>query len=203
MFITPPPITSPSDVPKSHGGQQFGLFQILVLTVVVTASALLLGGISLYCLSSKGAAHQPITPRRDTAETADDNEKPVTTERATDAPVKSQSSESSKDERNADAALGKQGQEQVTLLPESWIDYDTFYAEARTTGLKVGQRYHFSAQYPDGDYLYSSPGKTLSASPAFDDPAQYTTFLKGDTWASRTIVATVEDDGRIYVHAVE
>jgi hypothetical protein len=97
-------------------------------------------------------------------------------------------------------------QQQAALVRGIDIDYDSFYAEARTTGLKIGQRYRFTAQYINGgNFLSSGPGmqKILPASPAFDDPAQYTEFLKGDTLASRTFVASLDDDGKVYVHAVE
>jgi hypothetical protein len=107
---------------------------------------------------------------------------------------------------NRDAAassLGKQEEEQAALVRGIDIDYDSFYAEARTTGLKIGQRYRFTAEYLYGDSLYDGSEKSLPASPAFDDQAQYTEFLKGDTRASRTIVASMEENGKIYVHAIE
>jgi hypothetical protein len=73
----------------------------------------------------------------------------------------------------------EQEQEQAALLRGVDIDYDSFYAEARATGLKIGQRYRFTAAYESGDVLYQNR-KSLRAIPAFDDQAQYTEFLKGD-----------------------
>jgi hypothetical protein len=102
----------------------------------------------------------------------------------------------------AESSLGKHEQEQAALLRGIDIDYDSFYAEARATGLKIGQRYRFTAAYDSGKVLYQNR-KSLRASPAFDDQAQYTEFLKGNTSASRTIVASMGEDGKIYVNAIE
>ena len=90
----------------------------------------------------------------------------------------------------AESSPGKPEQEQAALLRGIDIDYDSFYAEARAAGLKIGQRYRFTAAYDSGDVLYQNR-KSLPASPAFDDQAQYTEFLKGDTSESRTIVASM------------
>jgi hypothetical protein len=102
----------------------------------------------------------------------------------------------------AESSPGKPEQEQAALLRGIDIDYDSFYAEARAAGLKIGQRYRFTAAYDSGDVLYQNR-KSLPASPAFDDQAQYTEFLKGDTSESRTIVASMGEDGKIYVNSIE
>jgi hypothetical protein len=70
-------------------------------------------------------------------------------------------------------------------------------------GAQIGQRYHFTAEYRGGDWFSDGYGKAHPAGPDFDDPAQYTEFLKGDTSASRTIVASVKGDGKSYVDAIE
>jgi len=92
------------------------------------------------------------------------------------------------------------------------IDFASFSAKARSSGLQVGKRYRFECT-PGGNLTELSPpgeggtsGTLWGVVPDFDDPAQEEAVLKrlvGAQFPTYTVVASMGNDGKIHIHRVE
>jgi hypothetical protein len=191
MSVPASPTTPSPDVADLQGKQQIGLFQILVLTVVITSTVLLLGGIAFYSLWINGAS-QRLTEQAEAPHQAPAQPQPTT---AVESTV-------------AEEATRQEEQEKLYREQGEPIDYDVFYARLKSTGVPADKRYRISAytnELLNVSSNVTNTGKGLQGYARFDDEAQHQMFLMDASIVMEfhKMVVSVGEDGDLHIHRIE
>lgn len=99
-------------------------------------------------------------------------------------------------------------EEQEKLTPEQGkpIEYNLFYAKAKSTGLPIGKRFRFTAMLTHDLMLYGQGGpgdNSLAGEAAFDDEEQHERLLQNPDYQTHRVVASMGGDGQIQIHRIE